>query len=306
MAVPSMTCTCFRLRLPQSPKDLMTSTSWLVLFQPNTLFDQWTPEIARWSDRSRGEFPLVACVSNAAGRNGVVLARDDRPPRFTLGQAVPAAVAANIAVAALPARSEFIVSTSQARSSSASHFACSGLSRTKRSSFFRRCCRERLISLSFERQRGPTSASPFSPCFGRLQCCHPKQHTLADRKSVSLKDIAGQPLIVPDRRSRPHSHDLTMKLFERAGLAQRIAEVADEKRTIINLVGAKPGVAIVPRWTSRMAIPGVRHVPLRIQQRGSLGRLPLSVAWLSDSRDLSRDAILAVLWAKLKVYARTA
>ena len=79
---------------------------------------------------------------------------------------------------------------------------------------------------------------------------------------MSIKDLADEPLIVPDRRSRPHSHDLTIELFAEAGLQPRIAQIADEKQTIVNLVAAELGVAIVPRWTSRMATPGVRYIPL--------------------------------------------
>jgi DNA-binding transcriptional LysR family regulator len=133
-----------------------------------------------------------------------------------------------------------------------------------------------------------------------------QKHPLANRKSVSLSDIADQPLIVPDRRSRPHSHDLTIKLFEQAGLIPRIAEVADEKQTIINLVVAKLGAAIVPRWTSRMAVPGVRYVPLKIVGKGTIGRLPLAAVWLRGSRDPARDAILTVLKARLHYYAKSA
>jgi DNA-binding transcriptional LysR family regulator len=82
-------------------------------------------------------------------------------------------------------------------------------------------------------------------------------HPLARRERVSVRDIADQPLIVPDRRSRPHSHDLTMKLFAEAGHAVYVAQVADEKQTIVNLVAAGLGVAIVPRWISRMTVEGV-------------------------------------------------
>ena len=83
-----------------------------------------------------------------------------------------------------------------------------------------------------------------------------QRHALAGRQSVSLADIADQPLIVPDRRSRPHSHDLTVKLFEQAGLTPRIVQTADEKQTIVNLVATRLGIAIVPRWTSRMTVSG--------------------------------------------------
>ncbi|MCA1373453.1 MULTISPECIES: LysR family transcriptional regulator [unclassified Bradyrhizobium] len=134
----------------------------------------------------------------------------------------------------------------------------------------------------------------------------PRRHALAGRKAITLADIADESVLVPDRRSRPHSHDLTIKLFEQAGLTPRIVQVADEKQTIINLVATKLGVAIVPRWAARMAVTGVRFVPLRLRQSGPVGRLPLAAAWLRGSRDPARDAMLAVLEARLRSYAREA
>jgi DNA-binding transcriptional LysR family regulator len=131
-----------------------------------------------------------------------------------------------------------------------------------------------------------------------------QRHALATRHSVSLKDIADQPLIVPDRRSRPHSHDLTVKLFEQANLTPHVVQVADEKQTIVNLVASRIGLAIVPRWTSRLAVPGVRFISLRLAK--GAGRLPLAAAWLRGSRDPVRDSMLAVLEAKLRRYAREA
>jgi len=133
----------------------------------------------------------------------------------------------------------------------------------------------------------------------------PRGHALARRKSLSLRDIAGQPLIVPDRRSRPHSHDLTTGLFEDAGLTPRVVQIADEKQTIINLVAAGLGAAIVPRWTSRMTIAGVRFIPLRLGRSRS-GSLPLAVAWLRGARDPARDLMLSVLDRKLRAYAKEA
>lgn len=134
----------------------------------------------------------------------------------------------------------------------------------------------------------------------------PHRHALANRSFISLPEIADQPLIVPDRRSRPHSHDLTMKLFEEAGLAPQIAQLADEKQTIVNLVAAQLGVAIVPRWTSRLAIAGVRFVPLKLKRGSAVGRLPLAAAWLRGSRDPMRDAMLTILDRRLRSYTRGA
>ncbi|GGI25857.1 MULTISPECIES: LysR family transcriptional regulator [Bradyrhizobium] len=134
----------------------------------------------------------------------------------------------------------------------------------------------------------------------------PRRHALARNECLSLSAIAHQPMIVPDRRSRPHSHDLTMKLFEDAGLTPRIAQLADEKQTIVNMVAAGLGLAVVPRWTSRMAVAGVRFVPLKLERFGAVGRLPLAASWLRGSRDPIRDTLLTVLEKRLRSYAKGA
>jgi DNA-binding transcriptional LysR family regulator len=143
----------------------------------------------------------------------------------------------------------------------------------------------------------------------------PTRHRLAKRSSLSIADLAMQPMIVPERRARPHSHDLTVKLFAEAGLQPTVSQMADEKQTIVNLVAAGIGMAIVPRWTARMAVAGVRYVPLIVQGSahstgiltpGTMNRLPLAAAWITGARDPVRDAFLATLRARLAVYAAQA
>ena len=128
-------------------------------------------------------------------------------------------------------------------------------------------------------------------------------HPFASKKRVTIADLADQPLIVPERRSRPHSHDLTMKLFSEAGLEARIIQIADEKQTIVNLVSAELGIAIVPKWTSRMAARGVRYVRLAASD---MNKLPLAAAWTRGTRDPIRDDMLEMLKAHLSRYAREA
>jgi DNA-binding transcriptional LysR family regulator len=125
-------------------------------------------------------------------------------------------------------------------------------------------------------------------------------HPLASRKCVTIADLVDQPLIVPERRSRPHSHDLTITLFAEAGLQARIAQIADEKQTIVNLVAAKLGVAIVPKWTSRMAARGVRYIRLAASD---MKKLPVAAAWTRGARDPIRDEMLALLQSNLPGYA---
>jgi DNA-binding transcriptional LysR family regulator len=134
----------------------------------------------------------------------------------------------------------------------------------------------------------------------------PARHALGARRKIAVADLVGAPLIVPDRRSRPHSHDLTTHLFADAGLRPTIAQVAEEKQTIVNLVAAGIGLAIVPRWTSRMAVPGVRYVPLETAGAASATSLPLAAVWLAGARDAVRDDMLTALRGKLADYARRA
>lgn len=94
-----------------------------------------------------------------------------------------------------------------------------------------------------------------------------------------------------------------MKLFAEAGLQARVAQVAEEKHTIVNLVAADLGVAIVPRWTSRLKVAGVKYIPLHVPGDSGMNKLPLAAAWLRGTRDPVRDAMLAMLRNRLKAYA---
>ncbi|WP_304620603.1 LysR family transcriptional regulator [Paracoccus sediminilitoris] len=123
----------------------------------------------------------------------------------------------------------------------------------------------------------------------------PDDHPLSGRPELSIQDLANAPLIVPDRRSRPHSHDLTIKLFTDAGLSARIAQVAEEKHTIVSLVAIGAGLAIVPRWVSRIAVPGIAFVPLAVPDGSTRSKLILAAAWARGARDARRDALLSVL-----------
>ncbi len=134
----------------------------------------------------------------------------------------------------------------------------------------------------------------------------PSDHPLANHPSLRIEDIAEEPLIIPERRSRPHSHDLTIKLFLEAGFTARVTQVAEEKQTIVSLVSSGVGLAIVPKWASRLAVGGVSFVPL-VSPLGPLkDKLSLSAVWARDTRHPAREAFLEVLDAHLAALANTA
>ena len=134
----------------------------------------------------------------------------------------------------------------------------------------------------------------------------PDDHPLSARKIVSVADLVDQPFIVPDRGSRPHSHDLTIKLFLDAGYTARIAQIAEEKQTIVSLVSTGVGLAIVPKWASRLAVGGVSFVTLAGATDIAKQSLALSAVWLKETRHEARDAFLHVLQKNLLELSKTA
>lgn len=131
----------------------------------------------------------------------------------------------------------------------------------------------------------------------------PPRHPLVSRDHLTVKDLADVPLIVPSPRVRPHSYNLTMRLFVEAGLTPRIAQQAEEKQTIVNLVAAEIGAALVPHWTSRMSVEGVAYLPLRDNEGNAIRQLPLAAAWVRGSRDPYRETLMEMLNRNIGRYA---
>jgi len=134
----------------------------------------------------------------------------------------------------------------------------------------------------------------------------PSTHPLAGREVVQVADLAETPMIVPDRRSRPHSHDLVLGLFTAAGVVPKIIQNADEKQTMLNMVAAGIGGAIAPRWWSSIAPAGVTICDLDLAELPGLHRLPLHVVCARDIRDETRDRVIDVLMTGMERYAKHA
>ncbi|MBD9643497.1 LysR family transcriptional regulator [Pantoea sp. PNT02] len=111
----------------------------------------------------------------------------------------------------------------------------------------------------------------------------PIQHALAARERVAVADFQHEAMIIPDRRTRPHSHDLTMSLFKLAGFTPHIAQFAEEKQTILSLVAAGLGLAVVPASYRTMNSDSVSYIALDLPEQ--IKGLPLSIAWQKGNED---------------------
>lgn len=127
-----------------------------------------------------------------------------------------------------------------------------------------------------------------------------ENHPLAQKSEINVEDLRDIPLIVPERRVRPHSYDLTLSLFENAGFKPQLIQIADEKQTIINMVAAELGAAVMPRWVKRMAALNIKFIPIGKGYENIRSKLPMSAVWVKGARDETRDNMMQIVMAELK------
>ena len=80
---------------------------------------------------------------------------------------------------------------------------------------------------------------------------------------ISLHDVADAPLVIFPRRLAPGFYDIIMDCYGAAGLAPRIGQEAIQMQTIVSLVSAGMGVALVPQSLRNLRRTGVVYRPLR-------------------------------------------
>lgn len=85
---------------------------------------------------------------------------------------------------------------------------------------------------------------------------------LRGKSTIDLKTVADMPLIIFPRRIAPAFHDAILGCFRDAGLTPRIGQEAIQMQTIVGLVSAGMGIALVPQSVSNLKRPGVDYRPL--------------------------------------------
>ena len=91
-------------------------------------------------------------------------------------------------------------------------------------------------------------------------------------------DLLAQPLIVFPRETAPSLYDALLAFYHRHGVAPAIAQEAVQMQTIVNLVSAGMGIALVPRAVTRLRRPGVAYRPLPRALAGA-PRAETSLVW---------------------------
>jgi len=89
-----------------------------------------------------------------------------------------------------------------------------------------------------------------------------KGHALAGREAIDLVDIANEPMLTLHLSQSAEPRYLVQCCIN-AGFQPTIFQEAAEPQTLLAMVGAGLGVALMPETTSRIGWPGVVFVPIR-------------------------------------------
>lgn len=112
--------------------------------------------------------------------------------------------------------------------------------------------------------------------------------------SISLERLGNQPLVIFPRKIAPALHDAILACFHEVGLTPRIAQEAIQMQTIVGLVSAGMGIALVPQSVSNLKRPGIEYKTLA-------GKTPLvetGLAWRRDNRSPVLRAFLDLIGKK--------
>lgn len=80
---------------------------------------------------------------------------------------------------------------------------------------------------------------------------------------VALADLPPLPLIIFPRAIAPALYDAVLAVFGAAGITPEIGQQAIQMQTIVSLVSAGMGLALVPQSVSKLMRPGVEYRSLR-------------------------------------------
>jgi DNA-binding transcriptional LysR family regulator len=90
----------------------------------------------------------------------------------------------------------------------------------------------------------------------------PASHPAAAEDAVPLTAVAGEALLVTPREAGPTLFDTVVQAFRDAGVEPRMQEAAPQLPSLVNLVAAALGIALVPASLARIAVDGVAFRPV--------------------------------------------
>lgn len=119
----------------------------------------------------------------------------------------------------------------------------------------------------------------------------PAAHLFARRRKIALRSLAKDSFVIFPRALGAGFYDQIVSLCHRAGFSPRVVQEANEMQTIVSLVAAEIGVAIVPASIRSVRMPGVAYVDIE----KPVARTAMTVAWRLNDASPVLQAFLQVV-----------
>jgi DNA-binding transcriptional LysR family regulator len=96
----------------------------------------------------------------------------------------------------------------------------------------------------------------------RLYAVLVKNHRLAKRRNIAMRELADERFVLNDRKYSPLVFDKVITLCSEAGFSPRIGATASVSSGVLALVEAGEGLAILPEGSQRLSTEELVFVPL--------------------------------------------
>lgn len=119
----------------------------------------------------------------------------------------------------------------------------------------------------------------------------PKKHPLANAENITIKDFDGHPFVMYSPYESRYFHDLLVALFTRADILPRYVQHLSQIHSILAMVRAGLGLAIVPAAAAGLKISDVRLRPLKLRNRVPV---ELFMVWRRDDENPLLSALVKI------------
>ena len=121
----------------------------------------------------------------------------------------------------------------------------------------------------------------------------PQGHRLASLESVPLTELAPEPFLLFRRPTGPGLYDRIIAACQAAGFSPRVAQEAGQVQTLVGLVSAGMGVALVPGSFAELRRPGLVYRPVT----GLAVDMGTWLAWRANDDSPVRERFVTALRA---------
>lgn len=122
----------------------------------------------------------------------------------------------------------------------------------------------------------------------------PADHALAGAKTVALKALDGEPFVMYSAQDARYFHDLLVSLFSTAKVLPRYVQHLTQIHSILALVRAGLGAAIVPASAANLRYEGISLSPLDLKKPN---QVELHAVWRRDHGNPLIDQIVQLIRA---------